>query len=512
MGRFFQALAQRAPAAGHVWNPGLDPLGTDQVLDNSTGSYMKGIDTTSFLGYNYTWTYMRRFGGADGWGGYRWHVVNAHAYLHHGFTNWPYSFRARTLAVTEHTTDRGISFWGIGGWWDTTEASLHGIGFYAVNGGNWFAIIKDDTTTHLDVDTGVVSGPAAAHELTIVLDGRTRTATLSIDGAVVATQVFSAAAQLAQLWNDDTEWHPVGVSCWGDAAGPGSTKIYFDPGARDAFGGMLLGSSDVVVAPPVISTRITYQRILNLARGRAPEFIQLVIDDQQIMDELNNLTLELIQEGSDADHSAFQETVNWLTDIFPSLPVQVPAATNLLDFDDILLPSWVNSVYAMEGIKSDGHKVQILLDTKDEQIRNRPIEDESVIWDSLRDPRRRQPQAYKIWDPAESVWRFSKNTDYYTSGQSPWSDIVDANIVVSGVRLPMSERADLTDAIPVPFRALKPLTEAYALILGGRAGKDRGWMQDQDGRVEREYTKFREFINVMDMNSDVPFDPEIGFP
>ena len=506
MSRFADLLAQTAQN-NIMWFPGLDPSGSDQLITGSTGTGVKNHPTT-FLGQARSWIQVRRTGGAAGFWGQRFHQINPY-WLLNAALSVPYTFRLSAFAVTDHTTDDSEVFWGIGSWWDATQASLHGIGFRATNGGNWFAVVIDDNTVHLDVDTGVASGNTVAHDLEIQLDGATNKVSLLVDGTLVGSVTFTAVTPLEQIW-DEPEWAPVGPSIWCDAT-PGVGYIYFGTG-RNQTASIVMGVSDVVVVPPVISSRITYQRILNLARTRAPEFVGLVIDDQQIMDELNGLTLELIQEGSDADHSTFQEVVNWLTDVFPSLPVEDPPLTDLRDFDSILVPSWVNTVYAIEGIQLNGDKkVRIDVDTKESQIRDRPFEDESILYGHL-DGRSVRPRALKVWDSAEAVWRYYKNTDNTSPSSNSWTNIYDANLVVSGVRLPMSTRADLTDAIPVPFRALKPLTEAYALILGGRAGKDVGWVNNQRVVVETQFEKFREWINVQDMSTDEPFDPEIGMP
>lgn len=259
---------------------------------------------------------------------------------------------------------------------------------------------------------------------------------------------------------------------------------------------------------PVISGRLSYQRVMNVARNRSRDFQGLVIDDNVVMDELNALTLELIQEGTDADHTAFQQVLNWSTDVLPSLGI-LPAPADLTEIDNIWLPYWVNTIFTVEGIQSSGKKIEIIVRRKESENRDRVPGQDEGYYGGLLETEGRKPLAFKVWDPTESVWKLFK--DLTTDSQvDAWADITDVNIVVAGVYLPMSERADMTDPIPVPFRALRPLAEAYALILGGRVNKSAGWMREQRLVKDRAWEAFREFVNQMDMASYDSIDPEVG--
>ena len=265
-----------------------------------------------------------------------------------------------------------------------------------------------------------------------------------------------------------------------------------------------------VAAPtnPPITNRLTYQRVLNIARQRSRDFVGLIIDDNQIMDELNAITLELLQEGSDADVSAFQQTMNWATDVAPSL---MPVPTDLRALGNILVPGWVQTIFAVEGLRSNGSKIEIGVQRKESETRDRiPDQDEGFgFYTALLDQRLRKPRAWRVWDGSNSVWRLYKDLTS-EGGEQTWQDIIDVNIVVSGIRIAMTERPDLNDEIPLPFRALRPLAEAYALILGGRPNKNLGWMRDQRVVKQQSFDSFREYINQSDMSRDEPFDPEIG--
>ena len=289
--------------------------------------------------------------------------------------------------------------------------------------------------------------------------------------------------------------------------------MYQDIGDDDSTGFFLNAVTETVsgLTPtnlPVIYNQLTYQRVVNVARNRSRDFSRLVLDNMQVMDELNAITLELVQEGSDADVSAFQETMDWANNVAPSL---APVPTDLTEVNHILVPGWVQTIFAVEGVRSNGAKIEIAVQRKESETRDRiPDQDEGFgFYTALLDERLRKPRAWRVWDPEYSVWRLYKDLTS-AGGEQTWQDIVDANLVVSGVRIAMTERPDLTDTIPLPFRALRPLAEAYAIILGGQTNKSVGWMRDQRAVKQKAFDDFREFINQSDMSRDEPFDPEIG--
>lgn len=273
-------------------------------------------------------------------------------------------------------------------------------------------------------------------------------------------------------------------------------------GQLPTFDNLTLQTLDPVMPP--LTNLITYQRVLNIARNRSKDFQRVVVDDMQIVDELNQLTLELVQEATDADHSSMQEVVNWATDVKPYLN---PEPADLTAADDIVLPAWVNTVFAVEGVRSTGTKVTINVERKESEIRDR--NDYEGIYTGLLDERLLRPRAWRVWDGTYGVWRLVKDVTS-DGGVATWADLVDANIVVAGVRLAMTERPDLTDTIPVPFRGLVPLAEAYALILGSRVNKSVGWMRDQRIVKDKAWERFREYINQSNMSGDEAVDPEIG--
>ena len=404
-----------------------------------------------------------------------------------------------TIIIDFQAATQGRIFFGLGAWTDVTDDdTLRGIGFYCDHDTQvWFALLSDATGDRVRLNTAI--DVTARHHLRLEVDGILHQVRFYLDGTLVASHTLTVP--LEQIATGTTlDFLQLALRSTGELI-----QGYMSGGAVD----QVLLITNEPEAAVAVSEQITYQDVVNLARTRAPEFAALVLDDQQVYKEMNAMCLEMVQEGSDADHTAFQEVMNWATTVLPSITT-IPAPTDLRDVDHIEVPIWVNTIYSAEGVKDDGSKVELDIRKKESEIRDRPFDEDSVIVTNLRDPRRSKPRAYKVWNSSRGRWQLFKDEAQLIPGSNPWAQITDANLVVSGVRLQMFARADLTNTIPLPYRALRPMAEAYAVTLGMRSTKDVGWIRDQRAVAEAAMTLFREFINMMDMATDEPFDPEIG--
>jgi hypothetical protein len=404
-----------------------------------------------------------------------------------------------TIVIDFQVATQGRIFFGLGAWTDVTnDDTLRGIGFYCDHDTQtWFALLSDALGDRVRLNTAI--DVTTRHHLRLEIDGILHQVRFFLDGNQVAAHTL--VIPLDQIATGTTlDFYQLGLRSTGELI-----QGYMSGGAVD----QVLLITNEPEAAPVVTGQLTYQDIINLARTRASEFAAMVLDDQQVFKELNAMCLEMVQEGSDADHTTFQEVMNWATTVLPTIGT-IPAPTDLRDVDHIEVPLWVNTIYAAEGVKANGKKIEIDIRKKESETRDRPVDEESVIFSALRDPRTRKPRAFKVWDSARSIWKLFKDENLAVPGANPWTDIIDANLIVSGVRVQMFARGDLTNTLPLPYRALRPLAEAYAVTLGMRANKDRGWIQDQRAVTEAAMTQFREFINMMDMATDEPFDPEIG--
>lgn len=405
-----------------------------------------------------------------------------------------------TIIIDFQAATQGRIFFGLGAWTDVTDDdTLRGIGFYCDHDTQtWFALLSDSAGDRVRVATTI--DVTARHHLRIEIDGILHQVRFLIDGVQVAAH--GLAVPLEQIATGTTlDFLQLALRSTGELI-----QGYMSGGAVD----QVLLITNEPEAAVAVSEQITYQDVINLARTRASEFQALVLDDNQVYKEMNAMCLEMVQEGSDADHTAFQEVLNWATTVLPTITT-IPAPVDLRDVDFIEVPIWVNTIYAAEVLNAAGKKTEISIVKKEAEIRDRPFDDEALIYLSA-DQRQQKPRAFRVWDSARSRWKLYKDENNVSPGANPWADKTDANLIVSGVPMQMFSRADLTDTLPLPYRALRPMAEAYAVTLGMRAGKDRGWIQDQRTVAEAAMTQFREFINMMDMATDVPFDPEIGMP
>ena len=494
MTEIVQPLVAFNPNARTLY-PGLNQTGFD--IQFGTGAFLPNTTPTGVL---QQWLLVRHTAAGDDLFG---NILGAWGMVHSLLDpliqgpNHILVFQ-ENIFVDYQTATQGRVFFGLGDWTDVTDDdALRGIGFYADDTGNWFALLSDALGDRVRLDTGI--DPTAPHLIRLEIDGILHQVRFLIDGVQVA--VHTLVTPLDQISTT-------------------STLDFLDPAVRStgelincfvaagAVNQVLLITNEAEAAVSV-SDQLTYQDIINLARTRASEFAAMVLDDQQLYKELNAMCLAMVQEGSDADHTTFQEVMNWATTVLPTITT-LPAPTDLRDVDHIEVPIWVNSIYAAEGVKADGKKIQILIVRKESETRDRPEDEQAFLVTSLTDPRRRRPIAFKIWDSGRGRWKLFKEENLIAPGNNPWEAIVDANLVVSGVRVQMFARADLTDTIPLPYRALVPMAESLAITFGMRAGKDRGWIQDQRIVAEAAMTHFREFINMMDMSTDESFDPEIG--
>lgn len=449
----------------------------------------------------------RNVTGDDVWG----QILGVHNFIHPFLdpthVGPPYIMRLQQVIVPSFAASVGRVFFGLGGFTDVTDAaSLRGAGFYCDETGNWFALLSDALGDRVRVDTTADTNQVRSLQMDI--DGQLKAVRWYVDQVLRFTHILTTPLDRIEASGDGLLWFN---NCVIQSDAGNAISVFISPGIVAQ---MALVTNEPEAAPPVEPVglppgQLTYQRIINLARTRAPEFNDLVLDDQQVVDEMDMLALELVQEGSDADHTSFQQVVNWKNDILPDL-TEDPPPTDLSDTTFIQVPRWVNTIYSAEGIKSGGAKIEINIFPKESEIRDRPQEGVTLVWEGLGDPRLRKPQALKVWNPSLSVWELHKDESNVSKGASPWDDIVDANLVVSGVPVRITSRANLTNTVPLPYQALRPMAEALAISLGSRTNKDSRWMTDQRRVTEQAKTQFREFINMMDMSTDEPWDPEIG--
>lgn len=494
MTEIVQPLVAFNPNARTLY-PGLSQTGFD--IQFGTGSFLPNITPAGVL---QQWLLVRHTAAGDDVFG---NILGAWGIVHTLLDpliqgpNHILVFQ-ETIFVDYQTATQGRVFFGVGEWTDVTDDdALRGIGFYADDTGNWFALLNDALGDRVRLDTAI--DPTAPHHIRFEIDGIRRQVRWLIDGVQVASHTLTTPLDQIAV-GTSLDFLDVGVRSTGELI-----NVFIAVGAVNQ---VLLITNEAEPAVSV-SEQLTYQDVVNLARTRGAEFAAMVLDDQQVFKELNAMCLAMVQEGSDADHTTFQEVMNWATTVLPTITT-LPAPTDLRDVDHIEVPIWVNSIYAAEAIKADGSKIRIDIVKKESEVRDRPVDEETFLVTSLTDPRRRNPIAFKVWDSGRGRWKLFKEENLSSPGQNPWADVTDANLIVSGVRVQMFARADLTDTIPLPYRALIPMAEAFAITLGMRAGKDRGWIQDQRTVAEAAMTGFREFINMMDMATDEPFDPEIG--
>lgn len=466
------------------------------------GIFGAGLTTTNQAFINAIWLRVRRNTTGDNVFGVEWGKYNfLHPILDPTHAGPPYIMRIAEMIAPSFGASVGRIFFGFGEFTDVTDRlSLRGAGFYCDETGNWFALLNDVLGDRERFDTGADTNQPRF--LRMELDGNLKVVRWYVDEVLVLTHTVATAIDQIET----------GV----DAASGllfNDVVIQSDAGNQiDAFiaSGMVAQMSIITDEPepaalPPLSQDLTYQRVINLARTRHPAFKDLILDDNQVVDELNAMAMAMISIASLADHSSFQQVVNWNTDVFPSLD-QTGGQVDLRDYTDIVLPGWVTGVYSIEAVKKNGSKVAVEIKRKESEIRDREQEADSIqILRSTDDPKR-IPRGFKVWDDARRVFSIQKDE---TGDSNPWQDVVDANFVVDGIRVAMVKRGDLTNAISMPFQALLPLVERYAVTLAGRAGLDLRWRESQRQVAELEMEKWREFIGEFDMMEDEPFDPEI---
>lgn len=408
----------------------------------------------------------------------------------------PYIMRISEVILADFGGSVGRIFFGIGEFTDATDrTTLRGCGFYCDETGNWFALLNDALGDRTRVDT--LASTTVPRYLRIDMDGNLKVVRWYVDEVLVATAVLATALDQISP-TTGLRFYDVEIQ---SAAG-NQIDAYISAGPRAQMS-IVTNIADAVV-PPSLAQDFTYQRVLNLARTRHPSFSKLTFDDNMVIDELNSMASTMLEEGSMADHSAFQHVVNWKADVFPSLD-QSAGQKDLRDYADIILPGYVTGVYAIEAIRSDGTKIIVQTKRKESEIRDRLQEADSLVVSRARDPKA-VPRGYKVWDPTLRVWKIQKDE---AGDSNPWQDVTDANTVVDGVPVPLVKRADLLNNIPLPYQALLPLVERYAVTLAGRAGLEVSWREQQREVAKEAMEKWREFIGDFDMLEDEPFDPEI---
>jgi hypothetical protein len=244
-------IIQMMTAGNQLLYPGIGYNTTDQLVGGgATVSWGASLLNTK-------WAYALRSTANDDGGGYLVGQFPVQAFLDYRLGFIPYVVSLKYLVVNNHTaegTDDAVVFMGFGGWAPSpaAKADLWGVGFYSDNGGNWYRIIQDASTTHVDADTGV-SADGVARELEIQIDGRDHTVRFFIDGVQVGTDfTFSSPTLLGELAATSTDegWPNVGVQVWNNGGtGSGVGKIYWIAGTRDAGLTLRTGTPDGDVGP-----------------------------------------------------------------------------------------------------------------------------------------------------------------------------------------------------------------------------------------------------------------------
>lgn len=460
----------------------------------------------SFIGASWVEVQRSAAGGANV-GGQFWGKHNSpHVILDPTHAGPPYILRICETITPVYGSNSGRIFFGFGEFTDIADpASLVGLGFYCDKTGNWFALMSDDLGDRERFDTDADTNQPRF--LRMELDGNLKAVRWYVDEVLVRTHAMLTPLDKIETGTDGGSGLLFNDVVIQSAAGH-NVIAYIGSGLTAQMSIITDEPEPVVVVPVVIDPvgqGLTYQRVINLARSRHPKFDELILDDNQVVDELNALAMSMISIASLADHSAFQQVVNWNADVFPLLD-QSGGQVDLRDYSDIVLPGWVTGVYAIEAVRLDGSKIVVEVKRKESETRDRLQEEDSVVLLRTTTDPKRIPRGFKVWNDALGVFTIQKDE---VGDVNPWQDVVDANFVVAGVRVAMKNRGDLTNNISMPFQALLPLVERYAVTLAGRAGLDLRWKLSQRAIAEEEMEKWREFIGEFDMMEDEPFDPEI---
>ena len=288
MTEIVQPLVAFNPNARTLY-PGLNQVGFDTQF--GTGSFLPNITPAGVL---QQWLLVRHTAAGDDVFG---NILGAWGIVHSLLDpviqgpNHILVFQ-ETIFVDYQTATQGRVFFGVGEWTDVTDDdALRGIGFYADDTGNWFALLSDALGDRLRLDTAI--DPTAPHHIRFEIDGILRQVRWLIDGVQVASH--SLTTPLDQISTGTSlDFLDVGVRSTGELI-----NVFVAVGAVNQVL-LITNEAEAVVS---VSDQITYQDVVNLARTRAPEFAALVLDDQQVFKELNAMCLEMVQEGSDADHT-----------------------------------------------------------------------------------------------------------------------------------------------------------------------------------------------------------------
>ena len=205
-----------------------------------------GVASSAYL--NRYWSNASRASAASkGFYGTYFALFEPHAFLDTRGLSYPFILRFQDTVVVRHVAATEKVAWGLGSWVDATDivTSLQLLGFTALNGGNWHAVVKDSATTWLDIDTGKDS--ASIHVLQMDLDGSSQSVIFSIDRVEVARYRFVAPNLLGQVDAGLTGVR-FGISAWNEIVPTGSGQIYAGGGWNPTV--QLIVPSTVVATGP----------------------------------------------------------------------------------------------------------------------------------------------------------------------------------------------------------------------------------------------------------------------
>lgn len=166
----------------------------------------------------------------------------------------------------------------------------------------------------------------------------------------------------------------------------------------------------------------------------------------------------------------------------------------------IQLPDWVNAVYAVNAIfATTGFKRRIRTKYLERIVRDQDIDDV----DTLDTDDHGNPLLLAYLENQGGSFQLVK------SAQKEWPTVADVEFVVTGLDTLLTQGAQLTSHVPLPYKALRPLAEKLAVHLGQRADLPQQWIDEQDGRADAAYDRFALWAGDMMVADDVNPDPDI---
>lgn len=236
--------------------------------------------------------------------------------------------------------------------------------------------------------------------------------------------------------------------------------------------------------------RFTFQQALNGARRKNPRLFELVLDDEQVVQDINTVTHELVDAVTKSDHTLFAQKILYSVDI--------DAVNPLTSVTVVTLPDWISQLKAVQAVYSSGEKRRMRIKRLEQFVRD----ELSETWEDLiEDTGERAPLMYLRWNQGE--WELEKHDN-----ATMWVSVTDMALVVDGVKTPATT-ATLTTNVPLPGQALRSVEEGLAIQLMRRAGLAEQLVIAQEMRFDREKERFVMWAGDYNLTEDHPFDPDI---